>query len=171
MEKIDVNTYLADLMNQYTNLIYSICYKITNNSFDAQDLTQETFLSVYKNLPSFDGTNEKAWITRIATNKCLDYIKSAGKRTLPTEDTYFEVMESPISTPEQTYLEKSDKEQILFLCQTLKPPYDTIATYYFYEEMTVAEIAMKSGKKVKTIQTQVYRAKSLLKSKWRKEIS
>ncbi len=157
-------------MDRYSNLVYSICYKITNNCFDAQDLAQETFLSVYKNLPSFDGENERAWISKIATNKCLDYTKSAGKRSLPTDDEYFKGIESRGPTPEDALLEKDDKERILTLCKTLKPPYDEIATSYFYYEMTVAEIATKSGKKIKTIQTQIYRAKNLLKSKWRKEI-
>lgn len=39
--------------------------------FDAQDMTQETFLTYYKVLDRFDGQNEKAFLTKIATNKCL----------------------------------------------------------------------------------------------------
>ncbi|MFA9465198.1 MAG: RNA polymerase sigma factor [Velocimicrobium sp.] len=157
-------------MESYSNLVYSICYKITNNCFDAQDLAQETFLSVYKSLPSFDGENEQAWISKIATNKCLDYIKSAGKRSIPTNDEYFKSIQISDKTPEDFLLEKNEKEYLLSLCTTLKPPYDTVAINYFYHEMTVAEIASASGKKTKTIQTQVYRAKNLLKCKWRKEI-
>lgn len=157
-------------MDRYSNLVYSICYKITNNCFDAQDLTQETFLSVYKSLPSFDGENERAWISKIATNKCLDYVKSAKKRVLPTEEEFFNGIESRGPTPEIALLEKDEKEQLQRLCKSLKPPYDEIAIHYFYHEMTVSEIATNSGKNIKTIQTQVYRAKNLLKSKWRKEI-
>lgn len=60
-------------MDQYGNLVYSICYRITNDYFDAQDLTQETFLSAYRHLDAFDGANPKAWLCRIASNKGLDY--------------------------------------------------------------------------------------------------
>lgn len=171
MEKINPNQYLNELMDRYSSLVYSICYKITNNRFDAQDLAQETFISVYKTLPSFDGENERAWICKIATNKCLDYMKSAGKRSLPTEDTYFQGMICDSPTPEQQFLLKSQKEELLRICESLKPPYDEIATQYFYHEMTASEIARNHGKKVKTIQTQIYRAKNLLKNKLRKEIS
>ena len=59
---------------------------MTQNYFDAEDLTQETFLAVYKSLAEFDGVNPGGFITRIATNKCLDYLKRADRRATPTED-------------------------------------------------------------------------------------
>lgn len=52
--------YLEYLIKQYQNLIYSICLKSVGNPFDAEDLTQEVFLSAYKNLSRFDGNYEKA---------------------------------------------------------------------------------------------------------------
>lgn len=166
---IDYKQYLAELIDQYGNLVYSICYRITNNHFDAQDLTQDTFLTVYKNLPTFDGNNERAWISTIATNKCLDYLKMAGRKMLPTEDTYFQIMESKEDGPEQTVLEHQVQEEFYNLCKSLKSPYDEIAVDYFCQEMTVEEIARKKDKKVKTVQTQIYRAKAMLKKLWRKE--
>lgn len=167
---INTKEYLTELVDRYGNLVYSICFKITDSYFDAQDLTQETFLSVYRNLPSFDGTNEKAWISRIATNKCLDYVKSAKRRSMPTEDEYFKQIESSTPTPEESVLEHQVKEELLHACNNLKPPYDKIAKDYFYHEMTMQEIARETGKNIKTVQTQVYRAKALLKKIWRKEI-
>ena len=47
--------YLEYLIDQYQNLIYSICLKSVGNPFDAEDLTQEVFLSAYKSLSAFDG--------------------------------------------------------------------------------------------------------------------
>lgn len=155
-------------MDRYSDLVYSICYKITRNCFDAQDLAQETFLAVYKNLSSFDGSNEKAWVAKIATNKCLDYLKSAGKRNLPTEDTYFSDRKSIQPTPEEFFMEKDTKDTLLKLCRELKPPYNEIAADYFYHEMTVSQIAAISGKKTKTVQTQIYRAKTFLKKRMEK---
>ena len=70
--------YLEYLIKQYQNLIYSICLKSVGNPFDAEDLTQEVFLSAYKNLSRFDGNYEKAWLSKIAVRKCLDYLKAAG---------------------------------------------------------------------------------------------
>ena len=166
---IDYKKYLAELIDRYGNLVYSICYRITNDYFEAQDLTQETFLTVYKNLPTFDGKNERAWISTIATNKGLDYLKMAGRKMLPTEDTYFQVIESKDDGPEQTVLQHRVQEEFYELCKSLKPPYDEIAVDYFCQEMTVEEIAQKKGKKIKTVQTQIYRAKAMLKKLWGKE--
>ena len=125
---------------------------MVKNPFDAQDLTQETFLSAYKKLPEFDGTYEKAWISRIATNKCLDYLKNAARRSEPKEDIYFEEIK-----------DQEAKQFVLKICEQIKPPYDKIAREHFYEEKSAREIAEESGKNLKTVQTQIYRAKALIK--------
>ena len=76
---------LAALIDSYQNLIFSICYKMTSDYFASEDLAQETFLSAYKHLGSFDGRYEKAWLCTIAANKCRDYLQSAGRRSIPME--------------------------------------------------------------------------------------
>ena len=68
-DRISQEEYLKYLLEQYQNLIYSICLKSVGNPFDAEDLTQEVFLSAYKNLSRFDGTYEKAWLSKIAVRK------------------------------------------------------------------------------------------------------
>ena len=88
-DRISQEEYLKYLLEQYQNLIYSICLKSVGNPFDAEDLTQEVFLSAYKNLSRFDGTYEKAWLSKIAVRKCLDFLKAAGRRSIPTEDTSY----------------------------------------------------------------------------------
>ncbi|MCI8624833.1 MAG: RNA polymerase sigma factor [Lachnospiraceae bacterium] len=164
---------LERMIDQYQNLIFSICYRIVGDYFEAQDLTQETFLAAYRNLDSFDGANEKAWLTRIATNKCLDYQKQAARRLIPTEDTSLNAITDSwsdgSSPPETHYMEKEVRRQLYQTCSSLKPPYNEIALEYFYQERTVEEIAKKHGKNKKTIQTQVYRARDLLRKHYRKE--
>ena len=54
--RIGKEAYLQYLMDTYQNLIFSICYKMTGNYFDAEDLTQDTFLAAYKSLDTFDGS-------------------------------------------------------------------------------------------------------------------
>ena len=51
---------LSGLIDRYQNLVFSACYRITDSYFDAEDLTQDTFLSVYQIWNKFDGENEKA---------------------------------------------------------------------------------------------------------------
>ena len=133
------------------------------NPFDAEDLTQDVFLCAYKSLPSFDGTHEKAWLSRIAVHKCLDYLKAAGRRTIPTDDSYFSVLTDSHSSPEEACLLSDSKKQVYLLCQQLNSPYREIAAAHFCDEMTVREIAEKRNQNPRTIQTQLYRAKNMLK--------
>ena len=114
--------YLEYLIKQYQNLIYSICLKSVGNPFDAEDLTQEVFLSAYKNLSRFDGNYEKAWLSKIAVRKCLDYLKAAGRRSIPTEDTYFSQIPDRQSSPEDEYMKTASNTHVEALCMQLKSP-------------------------------------------------
>lgn len=169
MSSINAEQQLKQLIEQYQNLIYSICYKFTNDYFDAKDLTQETFLSAYKNFSHFDGSNERAWLCKIATNKCLDYLKHTGRRQIPTEDDYFSGLSVTQNTPEKEYLDLELRQELYRCCCQLASPYREVATDYFYHEMEIREMAAKTGKNLKTLQTQVYRAKAMLKKLYRKE--
>lgn len=160
---------LEQLISTYQNLIYSICCRLINDPFDSEDLTQDTFLSAYKHLSSFDGANEKAWLCRIATNKCLDYLKRAGRRSIPTEDSYFLNVPVESHSPESSFLEQEIRSRLYDCCNSLSPPYKEVALDYFYHEIPIADMAKKSKKPIKTIQTQVYRAKAMLRKLYRKE--
>ena len=121
------------------------------------------FLSAYKNLSRFDGTYEKAWLSKIAVRKCLDFLKAAGRRSIPTEDTYFSQIPDTSSTPEALYLKTDSDRQVYTLCQQLKSPYKEVAVSHFCKQLTVTEIARQTQKNPKTIQTQLYRARAMLK--------
>jgi RNA polymerase sigma factor (sigma-70 family) len=157
------------LIDRYQNLIFSICYKITADYFAAEDLAQETFLSAYEKYSLFDGKNEKSWICRIATNKSLDYLKHSGRKQIPAEDTYFAYQEDESQTPEEACLEKEVRAELYRCCKDLKPPYDEIALDYYYYEMDVGEIAEKRNRNVKTVQTQIYRARGMLRKHYGKK--
>lgn len=160
---------LSALIDSYQNLVFSICYKMTSDYFASEDLAQETFLSAYKNLGSFDGRYEKAWICTIAANKCRDYLQGAGRRSIPVEATELGEQVDSRKTPEQACLEEEVRETLLTRCRSLKPPYDEIARLYYYEELDAGEIARRKDMKLKTVQTQVYRARAMLRRIYGKE--
>lgn len=162
-------SWLSELIDTYQKLVFSICYKVTEDYFAAEDLSQETFLSVYQKYDTFDGNNEKAWICRIAVNKSIDYVRSSVKRNIPTEDSFFEVMTEGRDGPEEQCVETEIKSGFAQICDSLKPPYDEIARAYYLQEKTVAEIARDRSMNSKTIQTQIYRARDMLKKKYRRE--
>lgn len=167
-EKINNEQYYEYLIDTYQNLVFSICYRIVKDYFDAEDLAQETFLSAYKHLSTFDRQYEKAWLCRIATNKCLDFVKRSERQSIPTEDEYFLTQSDKDPSPEEKVLEQEVKRQLSERCNRLKSPYREIALDYFYRELPAAEIAANTGKNLKTVQTQIYRARAMLQKTYRK---
>lgn len=156
---------MESLIDRYQNLVYSICYRSVGNSFDAEDLTQYVFLSAYKKLSEFDRNYEKAWLCKIASNRCLDFLKQAGRRCIPTKEEFFLELTGEEFTPEEQYLQSESKQNVYQLCEKLKSPYKEVAIQHFFYEMSVTDLAEKTGKNKKTLQTQIYRAKGMLK-KW-----
>lgn len=65
-------------------------------------------------------------------------------------------------------MQKFVLEELKRCCKMLKPPYDEIAEKYFYREMSVSEIADALGRNEKTVQTQIYRAKAMLRKLYQK---
>ena len=144
-ERIDRAKKIAILLSDYQNLIFSLCYQMTQNYFEAEDLAQETFVAAYEHLDSFDGQHEKAWLCRIAMNKCLDFQRKNRRGAIPQDENVF--ME----------------------CESLKPPYRDIAVAYFCQEKSPEEIATEQNKNIKTVQTQIYRARARLQKIYGKE--
>ena len=151
---------LERALEKYERLIFSICYRMVGDYFEAQDATQETFLTYYKVLDRFDGQNEKAFLTKIATNKCLDFLKQKGRKEMPSESEVLESRAGTVSSPEERFLEEEVKDELAKACRDLKPPYGQIAC-----DRTAREIAEQKGIKLKTVQTQVLRARKMLQKK------
>lgn len=169
MSGINREEQLEAWIDDYQNLIYSICFRMTGDYFDAQDLTQETFLSAYKSSAYFDGRNARAWLCKIAANKCLDYLKASGRRQIPWDSEMFSDRSGSSPPPDKDILEQEIQKQLYDCCMRLKSPYRETALDYFYYEMDIGQIAEKTGKNIKTLQTQVYRAKAMLRKMIRKE--
>lgn len=162
---------LSEMIDIYGKLVFSICYKITEDYFTAEDLAQETFLTAFQKYDTFDGNNEKAWICRIATNKSIDYVRSAVRKGIPSEDIFFTSVAESRHGPEELCMEKEIKRELEMRCKGLKPPYDEIARAYYIKEMSAGEIARERQVNVKTIQTQIYRARDMLRKIYEKEES
>lgn len=171
MEKIETKDNFIKFVHQYQNLVFSICLKLTGDYFAAEDLTQETFLSAFRHRGEFDGKDEKAWICRIASNKCIDYQREAARRMVPTSEEEMpreQLIES--KEPCREVMNQALLEELEHCCKELSPPYNQVAVQYFVEGCTAKEIAERTQVSVHTIQTQIYRAREKLKKTYRKEM-
>jgi len=157
------------LIKDYEKLVFSICFSFTKDYFDAEDLAQETFISAYKSLHlgGFDGINPKAWISKIAVNKCKNYLKGSQRKIYPVEDDVFSALPSSEDSPADYILKKEQSESLYKLCDELKEPYRTVAVKYFCENVKLSEYSLQSGINLKTLETQLYRAKKQLSKRFR----
>ena len=159
----------ASYIKQYERLIITICLSFTKNYFDAEDLAQQTFLAAYQNFESFDGNNLKAWLTTIAANKCRDHIKSKARTTVNFSEEEYENLVDTGDSTEETVVKKNTMERIESMCNKLKEPYRTVAISYFCKDIKLSHLAKETGQNIKTLETQLYRSKKLLKDLWKEE--
>jgi len=167
------NEQFGRVVEQYQKLVYTICYQMVHDHYEAQNLSQETFLSAFTHIDSCREEDMKPWLCRIASNKAKDHLKSAYVRRVQLAREDEEAQESgagpgkamavPLeSSPEELLVSADGAESIREMIRSLHEPYLKVSVLYFLEEKDVEEIAQTLGRPRKTVQTQLYRAKLAL---------
>ena len=151
-----MNDYqMALIYDKYSSAIYRSAFAYCRNSADAEDITQETFIKRFQSDISFpDDKTEKAWLIRVAANKCRDMFRSARYR-------YF-YNSVPLDEAELVY-ETPEESAVYHAVMELPPKYRIVIHLYYYEGYTVTETAKIIGKSETAVRTQLYRARKLLK--------
>lgn len=164
------NAQFSRIVDQYQKLVYTVCYQLVQDHQLAEDLTQDTFLAAFTHMDDCPPEKYKPWLARIATNKATDHLRSAWKRrvSIPGEEAMPErPMAGAAATPgpEDVVVTKSEAAAIRQMVNELKEPYLLVSRLYFMEEKTVEEIAHALHRPAKTVSTQLYRAKRMLREK------
>lgn len=160
----------TQLVKQYNKLIFTVCLRFINNYHDAENITQETFLTAYKVIENFVGDNYKGWLVKIATNKCKDYLKSSYVSTTSVVETQeFNQIENGELIHKQ-FEEKECIDKVQDACRSLKEPYAKVAILHFIEDKSFDEISKELDIPLKTVQTQTYRARDKLRSILKEEL-
>lgn len=171
VENINSKDNFIRMIEQYQNLVFSICLKMTGDYFAAEDLAQETFIAAYKHLDEFDGKSESAWLCRIASNKCIDYHRASARKMIPTPEE--EIPEGKLKVEDtmfRTVTNRQVMDELRRCCEELLPPYKDVALMHFLEGRTAKEISELTGVGMNTVQTRIYRAREKLKISYRKEL-
>ena len=152
----------SELVRQYERLVYTVCFQLVRDGPAAEDLTQETFLAAYLHRESMPKGYERQWLTRIAANKAKDYLQSAWNRhTLLPGDAG--MPPGLVPATEEVVLRRSTAADIETLIRDLKEPYRRVCRLCLLEEKSPEEAALALGRPVKTIHTQLFRGKRLLR--------
>ena len=164
------NGEFKQIVSMYEKLVFTICFQMVRDYHEAQNLTQDTFLSAYGNIDKVISENYKPWLARIASNKAKDYLKSAYARKVvcTEENEVFDIKSNELS-PDEAFIEKENAEFIKNKIYSLKEPYLKVSELFFIENKTTEEISVKLKRPKKTVQTQILRAKDILKKLLEKE--
>ena len=148
------------IFRNYGKGLYAFLFRMSGNQHDAEDLTQETFLSVMKKLPTFNGDSSlKTWIYSIATNKFRDALRY-GKIREHDELTGNEPVHS--RSPLSDLIVKESGEQVKTAFYGLNEQHRAAFTLVRFEGLSYKEAAQTLGITLDTVRMRVHRAHLLL---------
>ena len=143
----------------YQDMVYRIAFTYCKNASDAEDIMQEVFFRYLKNKTGFSNEEHlKAWLIRVTINASKSLLRSAWFRKTTA------LPEHGIShAPEQV------KPAAYYAVLSLPEKYRSVVLLYYYEEYTVGEIAKILRRTETAIQTQLQRARAMLKAKLKED--
>lgn len=143
---------LEQAMHTYGPTVYRLAYSQLRSTADAEDVYQEVFLRYFRKRPRFDSEeHRKAWLLRVTLNRARSHLSSAWRRhTVP--------LESQVSFPE---VESRQLDEAL---SQLRPGDRSLLHLFYFEELSVREIANLLNRKESTVRTQLTRARNRLKT-------
>ena len=166
LEEIYTNTYAK---------AYSVAIQMVKNKEDALDILQESYISAFKNINSLRDTDKVgAWINRIVANRCLDWLrkKNRNKQTLFTEmrpeDTDLEFEDSLENDnqefmPEESVDYEATKKIMQDILANLPDEQRLCVLMYYYDELSVSEIAETLDCSTGTIKSRLNYARKYIK--------
>lgn len=156
-----------ELMRRYQRLVWRVCYRFMGNGDDAEDLTQEVFFKVYRNLASFEGRSTfKTWLYRIAMNTAQNEIRARARRPQESETELETAAEfiPDVETVEETILEQNKRERLAAAFASLRPEDIQILRYKDIEQKQYDEIAALLGIGLSAAKMRVQRARLSLQA-------
>jgi len=148
------NDTITAAIEKYSDMVRRICFLYLKNDADVEDVFQEVFLKFFQNFDTFESEeHQKAWLCRVAFNKCKDLHKSFWRKNV----VGIEDRELPYELPEQSEVTKAVLE--------LPPDQKELIYLHYYEGRPIPEIAEIMQKNQNTVYSLLRRAKTRLKKK------
>lgn len=160
-----------EIYNEYAGLVYNLSLNYLQNIEDAEEVTQDVFVSIYKNLTGFkENASIKTWIYRITLNKCQDYIKNksrlkrAGNNLSMHDEQGALRFDIPNFDHPGVLLEQKEKVQYLFTAiENLAENQKTAFILTYIDGLNNKETAEIMNKTVGSIESLLQRAKENLR--------
>ena len=155
------------LLSRYEKLIYHIAYRYFNNPQDAQDITQESVIKIYRGLPGValkEGGVLKGWICAVTVNTCVDGLrKRRAEADILPEEARPEVCAAPSAEEEACARERAD--EIITAVASLPDDYRSVIILRDMQGLSYKQLAEAAGVGVNTVKSRLSRARAALISK------
>ena len=150
-----------DIYKLYYKAMYNSCFRILNNTQEAEDVMQEAFLSAFDKINSYKGeVSFGAWLKRIVVNRALDFLKKNKIDSLPLDEKI-----NQLSAEEETHVDietENDVAEIKKAIEQLPSGYRIVLSLYLIEAYDHEEIGEILNISASTSRSQYNRAKKKL---------
>ena len=156
------------LVQRYQKSVHALAWRKLGDFHDAEEITQDTFLQVYKRLPTLkDPYKFSGWLYVIANRLCIDRMRQKNLTIQSLEDTPMEEVEKSsythhVSEQQQTEITERRRAIVKTLLEKLPESERTVMTLFYLGEMTVKEISKFLGVSASAIHNRLYRARKRL---------
>jgi RNA polymerase sigma-70 factor (ECF subfamily) len=153
-------SFQEKLYQLYSRRMMAVCMRYTKSRFEAEDIFQEAFVKVFKNMEAYNGGSFEGWVRRIFVNTAINHYHKNRRYTEQAD--YRDIEES--HPGEEDILSKINSSQLMVLINTLPEGYRMVFNLYVVEGFTHREIGEMLNISEGTSKSQLSKAKSQLRS-------
>jgi len=155
----------AEIVSEHSARVYRLAYRLTGNPHDAEDLTQETFLRVFRSLNTYTPGTFEGWLHRITTNLFLDQVRRRKRLRFDPwgEDTERLAASSVETTPERGFEHANLDSDVQRALDALPPEFRAAVVLCDMEGLSYEEIAVTLGIKLGTVRSRIHRGRAQLR--------
>lgn len=162
------------LVERHRSRIYSLALRLVRDRMEAEDMTQEAFLRIYRGLPGFRGDSAfTTWMTRVALNTFHRHVRRlprtgplAGAGADPGDDDPAADIPSGEAGPDDRAATGQSAERVRLLVAGLPQPFRDAVVLFYLQEKSVEEAAATLGVSVGTLKSRLFRGRQVLLKRW-----
>ncbi len=154
-----------DVVRDHSARVFRLAYRLTGNRHDAEDLTQEVFVRVFRSLDSYQPGTFEGWLHRITTNLFLDQARRKQRiRFDAIPDDAADRLPGLLPTPDAWYDDRLFDSDVEVALAALPPDFRVAVVLCDVEGLSYEEIAVALDVKIGTVRSRIHRGRSLLRT-------
>ena len=158
---------IEQLIDTYSDYLYRIAFIYTKDRTAAEEVVQDVFFNFYQRSHQFNGNATlKTYLVKMTINRSTDYLRSWKNK----KQQILELIQGSVKGTEQLYVEKEWRAEVTAAVLTLPVKDREVLLLYYYEEMTITEIAGLLALSISTVKSRLQRARGKLKPKLKMEV-